>query len=111
MDCPVPQGGLDPDADLKKLVLHYQEENLYGDLVSRKKLESLDPGSFSSILILADESASGANIADADSRNLTTLLLLRDIMMQKLSSSQVTNPFKASELKSSKVSVESAQIN
>jgi len=67
---------------LKNLTLHYMDPSLEGDLVSRRKLSSLDPGSFSSILILADESANGANIADADSRNLTTLLLLRDIMMK-----------------------------
>lgn len=54
-----------------------------GDLVTRKKLENLDPSSFSSILILADESATGQFIADADSRNLATLLLLRDIMVKK----------------------------
>eukprot|EP00803_Ostreobium_quekettii_P011333 evm.model.scf_769.2 EVM.evm.TU.scf_769.2 scf_769:22581-30531(-) len=76
-------GGLDLEAGaLKNLTLHYMDPSLEGDLVSRKKLSSLDPGSFSSILILADESANGANIADADSRNLTTLLLLRDIMMK-----------------------------
>lgn len=58
-----------------------------GELVSRKRLEELAPEQFSSILILADESATfatagsvddGANAsADSDSRNLATLLLLR----------------------------------
>ncbi|GMH39161.1 hypothetical protein BSKO_07059 [Bryopsis sp. KO-2023] len=76
------KGGLDPDVDLKNLTLYYQDEKLKGDLVTRKKLENLDPASFSSILILADESATGNFIADADSRNLATLLLLRDIMMK-----------------------------
>lgn len=74
------EGGLNPDKDLKNLVLVYKENYLEGDLITRKKLEALDPASFSSILVLADEAASGDNIADADSRNLATLLLLRDIM-------------------------------
>ena len=76
------QGGLDPERGLKNLVLRYRDEELEGDLITRKKLEALDPASFSSILVLADESACGDDIADADSRNLATLLLLRDIMYQ-----------------------------
>ena len=58
-----------------------------GELVSRKRLEDLAPEQFSSILILADESATFAGAhsgeagadasADSDSRNLAMLLLLR----------------------------------
>lgn len=94
------QGGLDPDVHLKNLNLFYQDEKLKGDLVTRKKLENLDPASFSSILILADESATGNFIADADSRNLATLLLLRDIMVksneaQQLGSTDAVKPYSA----------------
>jgi len=46
--------------------------------VSRARLEELRPENFSAILILADESGSGA-IVDADSRSLAVQLLLRDI--------------------------------
>ena len=49
-----------------------------GELVSRARLEELRPENFSAILILADESGSGA-IVDADSRSLAVQLLLRDI--------------------------------
>ncbi len=46
--------------------------------MSRARLEELRPENFSAILILADESGSGA-IVDADSRSLAVQLLLRDI--------------------------------
>jgi len=56
---------------------------LQGELVSRKNLEALNPQQFSSILLLADSTAA-SGITDADSRNLATLLLLRDIQAQAL---------------------------
>jgi hypothetical protein len=56
---------------------------LEGELVSRKNLEALNPQQFSSILLLADSTAA-SGITDADSRNLATLLLLRDIQAQAL---------------------------
>ena len=54
-----------------------------GELVSRARLEELRPENFSAILILADESGSGA-IVDADSRSLAVQLLLRDIQARGL---------------------------
>lgn len=77
------RGGLNPDKDLKNLELRYQDHALEGDLITRKKLEELNLTTFSSILVLADEAATGEDIADADSRNLATLLLLRDIMHRR----------------------------
>lgn len=88
---------MDPDVDLKNLKLFYKDEKLKGDLVTRKKLENLYPSTFSSILILADESATGNFIADADSRNLATLLLLRDIMVK----SKESEPLGSTELSKS----------
>eukprot|EP00210_Caulerpa_lentillifera_P003101 g2963.t1 len=85
------QGGLHPERNLKNLKLMYKEEGLKGDLITRKKLAALEPLSFSSILILADESAKGADLADADSRNLATLLLLRDLMAESLGSQTSTD--------------------
>jgi hypothetical protein len=61
-----------------------------GELVSRKRLEDLAPEQFSSILILADESATfstksdAEGAADSDSRNLATLLLLRDLQTKRM---------------------------
>jgi hypothetical protein len=61
-----------------------------GELVSRKRLEELAPEQFSSILILADESATfstrsdAEGAADSDSRNLATLLLLRDLQTKRM---------------------------
>ncbi|KAK9820268.1 hypothetical protein WJX72_008313 [[Myrmecia] bisecta] len=78
------RGGLDV-ARLKNLRLR----NVEGDPVNRKRLEELKPESFTSVLILADEAAtynaaSGLNVADADSRNLASLLLLRDIQTKRM---------------------------
>ena len=50
--------------------------------MSRARLEELRPENFSAILILADESGSGA-IVDADSRSLAVQLLLRDIQARR----------------------------
>ena len=70
-----------------------QEESLQGNPVDRHSLEQLRPESFSSILILADDtehwdmntsSLNTANIADADSRCLASLLLLRDIQSSRM---------------------------
>lgn len=63
---------------------------MLGDLVTRKKLSNLDPSSFSSILILADESATGVDIADADSRSLASLLLLTDLMKEQEDESELS---------------------
>lgn len=54
--------------------------------MSRKNLEALDPQQFSSVLLLADTTDS-TSVTDADSRNLATLLLLRDIQAQALRAS------------------------
>lgn len=70
-----------------------QEEALQGNPVARTSLEALRPESFSSILILADNTEywqrltdQGAtdNMADADSRCLASLLLLRDIQSSRM---------------------------
>lgn len=70
-----------------------QEECLQGNPVDRHSLEQLRPESFSSILILADDTehwevsltqSTRANIADADSRCLASLLLLRDIQSSRM---------------------------
>jgi len=70
-----------------------QEEALQGNPVDRTSLEALRPESFSSILILADNTEywqrltdQGAtdNMADADSRCLASLLLLRDIQSSRM---------------------------
>ena len=71
-----------------------QEPSLQGDPVDRHSLEGLRPESFSSVLILADdteywslkatETRKLANIADADSRCLASLLLLRDIQSSRM---------------------------
>ena len=71
-----------------------QEDELEGDPVNRMRLEQLHPERFSSVLILADDSARvsesvklssvGASIADADSRCLASLLLLRDIQSTRM---------------------------
>lgn len=62
--------------------------------MNRQRLEQLHPERFSSILILADDAASvartvgrdlePASIADADSRCLASLLLLRDIQSTRM---------------------------
>lgn len=68
-----------------------QEAALQGDPVDRQSLEQLRPETFSSILILADDSEhlelwreNGHSIADADSRCLASLLLLRDIQSSRV---------------------------
>lgn len=68
-----------------------QEASLQGNPVNRHSLEALRPESFSSILILADHmehwgqgTACGDNLADADSRCLASLLLLRDIQSSRM---------------------------
>ena len=76
-----------------------------GELVSRKRLEELAPEQFSSILILADESATfgtGSNVdmaADSDSRNLATLLLLRDLQTKRMGPQPLTRKSRSSEHK------------
>lgn len=76
-----------------------------GELVSRKRLEELAPEQFSSILILADESATfgtGSNVdmaADSDSRNLATLLLLRDLQTKRMGPQPLTRKSRSSEYK------------
>lgn len=62
--------------------------------MNRARLEQLHPERFSSVLILADDAArvsstvaakaSGPSIADADSRCLASLLLLRDIQSTRM---------------------------
>lgn len=76
------------------LTAAWQDPDLEGDPVDRRRLEQLHPERFSSILILADDSASvaatvgknlePASIADADSRCLASLLLLRDIQSTRM---------------------------
>ena len=66
---------------------------LEGELVSRAGLQALHPEQFSSILILADQSAlfgglqsgGGSEVMDADSRSLAALLLLRDLQARRMS--------------------------
>ncbi|CAL5222099.1 g4408 [Coccomyxa viridis] len=83
--------GLDPTR-LTNLTLVYKVQEVEGELVSRKRLEDLAPEQFSSILILADESATFSTAdadqasADSDSRNLATLLLLRDLQSKRMGS-------------------------
>ena len=62
--------------------------------MNRTRLEQLHPERFSSVLILADDAARvvpanvksphGSSIADADSRCLASLLLLRDIQSTRM---------------------------
>lgn len=87
------KGGLDPKKDLLNLTLKYQDAALQGDPVDRHSLEQLRPEGFSSILILADDTehwvdkselGRGESIADADSRCLASLLLLRDIQSSRM---------------------------
>ena len=73
------------------LVCVWQEPALQGDPVDRQSLEQLRPETFSSVLILADNSEHwsvhpkySSNIADADSRCLASLLLLRDIQSSRM---------------------------
>ena len=67
-----------------------QEPELEGDPVNRVHLEQLRPETFSSILILANDPSFWGpkqqrdNIADADSRCLASLLLLRDIQSSRM---------------------------
>ena len=70
-----------------------QEATLQGNPVNRSSLEALRPEGFSSILILADDTEQWAalaehgcadNLADADSRCLASLLLLRDIQSSRM---------------------------
>lgn len=75
------KGGLDP-SKLKNLRLVYKEDCLHGELTDRYALQRVNPESFSTILILADESDAVSAMTDADSRALATLLLVRDIQSQ-----------------------------
>jgi hypothetical protein len=58
--------------------------NKLGNQTSRKHLEKLNLQNFDSILILADEeleaSENAFDMVNADSRSLTTLLLIREIL-------------------------------
>jgi hypothetical protein len=72
---------LDP-SKLKNLRLVYKEDCLHGELTDRYALQRVNPESFSTILILADESDAVSAMTDADSRALATLLLVRDIQSQ-----------------------------
>lgn len=74
-------------------MLFLQEPSLQGNPVNRQFLEALRPEGFSSILILADhmehwepqaEVGGANNLADADSRCLASLLLLRDIQSSRM---------------------------
>ena len=78
---------------LGHLHLVIQDASLQGNPVNRSSLEALRPEGFSSILILADDTEHWAalaehscpnNLADADSRSLATLLLLRDIQSSRM---------------------------
>ncbi|KAK9903321.1 hypothetical protein WJX75_002746 [Coccomyxa subellipsoidea] len=98
--------GLDPTR-LQNLTLIYKVQEVEGELVSRKRLEELAPEQFSSILILADEMATfgagsnaGSNVdgaADSDSRNLATLLLLRDLQTKRMGPQPLTRKSRSSE--------------
>ncbi|BDA49994.1 Ion channel DMI1 [Coccomyxa sp. Obi] len=96
--------GLDPTR-LQNLTLIYKVQEVEGELVSRKRLEELAPEQFSSILILADESATfgtGSNVdmaADSDSRNLATLLLLRDLQTKRMGPQPLSRKSRSSEHK------------
>ncbi len=76
-----------------------------GELVSRKRLEELAPEQFSSILILADEMAtfgagsSSDGAADSDSRNLATLLLLRDLQTKRMGPQPLQRKSRSSEMR------------
>ncbi|KAK9813412.1 hypothetical protein WJX73_006994 [Symbiochloris irregularis] len=88
------KGGLDPTQDLHNIKLIFESPELEGDPVNRQRLEQLHPERFSSILILADDAVTVAramgnnmtepSIADADSRCLASLLLLRDIQSTRM---------------------------
>ncbi|KAK9868350.1 hypothetical protein WJX84_002514 [Apatococcus fuscideae] len=108
------KGGLDP-ANLKNLKLVYKNKKLEGEMVNRKGLEDLEPEQFNSILILADESemhmlppggsggSESGNIMDADSRNLASLLLLRDIQTAHMKGKTRKGHFKdAAEVRASR---------
>ena len=84
-----------------------QEAALQGNPVNRSFLEALRPESFSSILILADDTEQWAglaehgcadNLADADSRCLASLLLLRDIQSSRMHYSNTRQSSKESFL-------------
>ena len=72
-------GGLVLD-QLKNLSVQF----VYGNHVLRRDLEKLPLETFSSILILAEEEYENT-MDEADSRTLTCLLLIRDIIAKRLS--------------------------
>jgi len=72
------EGGLDL-ADLKNLTVTI----VHGNQVLRRDLEKLALEKFSSILILAEEEYENT-MDEADSRTLTCLLLIRDIISKRL---------------------------
>ena len=75
--------GLDVAKDLKNLTLHHA----VGDPVSRKDLDALPLETFDSVLIIAHAAGSDAASSNMqDSKTLATLLLIRDIQAQRLSS-------------------------
>jgi hypothetical protein len=74
--------GLDVATDLKCLTLMHA----VGDPVSRKDLEALPLETFDSVLILAHASGPDDTSSTMDSKSLATLLLVRDIQAQRLTS-------------------------
>eukprot|EP01094_Clydonella_sp_ATCC50884_P023927 TRINITY_DN5872_c0_g1_i1.p1 TRINITY_DN5872_c0_g1~~TRINITY_DN5872_c0_g1_i1.p1 ORF type:complete len:673 (-),score=221.59 TRINITY_DN5872_c0_g1_i1:313-2331(-) len=71
------EGGLEEQC--KNLSLHHRQ----GSPVMRRVLEALDLESFSSILILAEQSEEAIDVTAADSRSMATLLLIRDIQAKR----------------------------
>jgi len=71
-------GGLNPATDLKNLILRHE----IGNSISRRHLQRLHLENFDSVLILADEQLE-LDVTKMDSRSLTTLLLIRDIIHRK----------------------------
>jgi len=68
-------GGLNVAEDLKNLKLNH----VIGNSISRRHLQKLKLHDFDSVLILADEQME-LDVTKMDSRSLTTLLLIRDII-------------------------------
>ncbi|GAB5369225.1 hypothetical protein AAMO2058_001387400 [Amorphochlora amoebiformis] len=68
-------GGLNVKEDLNNLTLKHE----IGNSISRRHLQRLKLESFDSVLILADEQLE-LDVTKMDSRSLTTLLLIRDII-------------------------------
>ncbi|GHJ43670.1 lipoprotein [Catellatospora sp. TT07R-123] len=75
VDIAAPQPPENAFGELKNLTVGYKR----CEPASRRSLETLDPGSYSRIVVLADD---GADPDRADDRTLVTLLHLRDIEIQ-----------------------------